>query len=136
MKEMKIGIKKLEEKGSDLMLVSTEGSSIDLLGAIVDPKKFSKIKDLKTNERYTFENAAIYLMKDRVPFSFEGKNLLEALKVYACSLFEAKGQVDTESVYEILVETHDFTSERVNSALDRLEENKTRQQQKGLGDFF
>jgi len=44
--------------------------------------------------------------------------------------------VDRKKVYEVLVENHDFTAERVNSTLDRLQDNKTKQQQKGLGEFF
>jgi flap endonuclease-1 len=43
--------------------------------------------------------------------------------------------VDREKVLEVLVEKHDFSRERVESALSKLEESSDRRQ-KGLGDFF
>ena len=44
--------------------------------------------------------------------------------------------VDRNRVYEILVEKHDFSEERINSALDKLVREKEQQTQKGLGEFF
>ncbi len=44
--------------------------------------------------------------------------------------------VDRDKVYEILVEEHDFSMERVNSVLDKLALEKEKQTQKGLGEFF
>ncbi len=45
-------------------------------------------------------------------------------------------EVDRKKVYEILVEEHDFSEERINSVLDKLAEAKENQTQKGLGEFF
>ncbi|MCK5282291.1 MAG: flap endonuclease-1 [Nanoarchaeota archaeon] len=44
--------------------------------------------------------------------------------------------IDTDKVYELLVEEHDFSEERVNSTLDKLKQEKEKQTQKGLGEFF
>ena len=44
--------------------------------------------------------------------------------------------VDRDKVYEILVEEHDFSEERINSTLDRLAQEKEKNTQKGLGEFF
>jgi flap endonuclease-1 len=43
---------------------------------------------------------------------------------------------DRKKTYELLVEEHEFSEERVNSTLDRLEEEKKKYAQKGLGEFF
>ena len=43
-------------------------------------------------------------------------------------------EVNKEKVYEILVEEHEFSEDRVNSTLEKLEKEK--QTQKGLGEFF
>ena len=44
--------------------------------------------------------------------------------------------VDREKVYEVLVEEHDFSEERVNSTLDKIAEEKEKNTQKGLGEFL
>lgn len=44
--------------------------------------------------------------------------------------------VDTKKVYEILVEEHDFSEERVNSTIEKLHLEKEKQVQKGLGEFI
>lgn len=44
--------------------------------------------------------------------------------------------VNRDRIYEMLVEEHDFSEERVNSTLDKLAEEKEKQRQKGLGEFF
>lgn len=44
--------------------------------------------------------------------------------------------VDKDRVYEILVDKHDFSEERINSTLDKIEKEKERKTQKGLGEFF
>jgi flap endonuclease-1 len=43
---------------------------------------------------------------------------------------------DYEKIKEILVDKHDFSEERVQSSLDKLENYKKQNQQKGLSDFF
>jgi hypothetical protein len=43
--------------------------------------------------------------------------------------------VDREKVIDILVNQHDFSKERVENSLAKLEES-TNKRQKGLGDFF
>ncbi len=45
-------------------------------------------------------------------------------------------RTEPEMVIEILCEKHDFSRERVESALEKLESNTKKQNQKGLGDFF
>ncbi len=44
--------------------------------------------------------------------------------------------VNRDKVYEIMVEKHEFSEQRINSALDKLSEEKEKQTQKGLGEFF
>ncbi|MBR9700009.1 flap endonuclease-1 [Candidatus Woesearchaeota archaeon] len=44
--------------------------------------------------------------------------------------------INREKINEILVEGHDFSEERINSSLDRLEKEKEKQTQKGLGEFI
>jgi flap endonuclease-1 len=44
--------------------------------------------------------------------------------------------LDRNKVYEILVEEHEFSEERVNSTLEKIDEEKEKQTQKGLGEFF
>lgn len=41
-----------------------------------------------------------------------------------------------EKVFELLVEEHDFSRERVESSLEKLEEERKKASQKGLGEFF
>lgn len=43
---------------------------------------------------------------------------------------------DYEEIKKILVDEHDFSEERVKSSLDKLENYKKNNQQKGLGDWF
>jgi flap endonuclease-1 len=45
-------------------------------------------------------------------------------------------ELDRDKVYEILVEEHDFSEERVNSTIEKLIKEKENQTQKGLGEFF
>jgi flap endonuclease-1 len=44
--------------------------------------------------------------------------------------------IDEEKIKEILIEMHDFSEERVNNILKPLVKEKSKKQQKGLGDFF
>ncbi len=44
--------------------------------------------------------------------------------------------VDKEEIIKTLVDAHDFSIERVNSALEKFETEKEKKQQKGLTDFF
>lgn len=43
---------------------------------------------------------------------------------------------DKQKIKQILVEKHEFSEERVNSTLEKLEKAKSLNEQKGLGDFF
>ncbi len=45
-------------------------------------------------------------------------------------------KVDEEKIKEILVERHEFSLERVEKQLEKLREIKSKQQQKGLGNWF
>ncbi len=46
------------------------------------------------------------------------------------------GDIDIEKIKEILIERHDFSSERVESTISKLLKNQKPKQQKGLKDFF
>ncbi len=46
------------------------------------------------------------------------------------------GKVQRDKIIEMLVNEHDFSLERVNSALDKIEKSTEKQAQKGLGEFF
>lgn len=46
------------------------------------------------------------------------------------------GKINRERIIEFLVNEHDFSLERVNSALDKIEKSNSKTAQKGLGDFF
>jgi flap endonuclease-1 len=43
---------------------------------------------------------------------------------------------DTEAVVQLLCDKHDFSKERVQGTLEKLEQLNTTKKQKGLGDFF
>jgi len=43
---------------------------------------------------------------------------------------------DRERVAKLLCDEHDFSNERISTTLDNMNRTKTRQEQKGLGDFF
>ncbi|MFC1753766.1 flap endonuclease-1 [Thermoproteota archaeon] len=45
-------------------------------------------------------------------------------------------QPDTEALRKLLIEKHDFSEKRVNDALEKLETEKQKKSQKGLGEFF
>ena len=45
-------------------------------------------------------------------------------------------EVDRDKITKILVENHDFSLERVNSALDKLQKAKQKKQQKGLAEWI
>ena len=44
-------------------------------------------------------------------------------------------KVDQEKIITLLVDTHDFSEERVLSSLEHLHEQEHKQQQRTLGDF-
>ena len=48
----------------------------------------------------------------------------------------SQGSINKEKVHEILVERHDFSAERINSALDKLLKAKQKKQQKGLVEWI
>jgi len=48
----------------------------------------------------------------------------------------SQGEVNKEKINEILVERHDFSAERINSALDKLLKAKQKKQQKGLVEWI
>jgi len=45
-------------------------------------------------------------------------------------------KIDTKEIVKLLVDEHDFSEERVNSTLEKLNKNSISRKQKGLGDFF
>jgi len=46
------------------------------------------------------------------------------------------GKVEREKLTSFLVDRHEFSLDRVNSKLDKLEESREKNTQKGLGSFF
>jgi len=44
--------------------------------------------------------------------------------------------INKEKIYELLVEKHDFSAERVKNTLEKLEKTESGKKQKGLGEFF
>jgi len=70
-------------------------------------------------------------------FNFSWKevfNLIKHMKITDRYKLEWE-DIDKEKVVKMLVEEHDFSRERIEKALDRLEQS-TDKNQKGLGDYF
>ena len=45
-------------------------------------------------------------------------------------------EINEKELFKLLVIEHDFGEERVLNVIDKLNKNKGKRQQKGLGDFF
>ena len=65
----------------------------------------------------------------------EAYSLIKDMPVSNDFKLEWKG-IDKERLMKILIDKHDFSEERVNSALEKLEKEKEEKKQKGLTDFF
>jgi flap endonuclease-1 len=104
------GIKGIGPKNA-LKLVTKHGSDFDSL-----------FKEVKWDESYEFPWTDVYYLFKKMPltddYSLDWK------------------QPDWEKLNKLLVDEHEFSQVRVNSAKEKLTKNKEAKQQKGLGDFF
>ena len=100
----------------------------------IGPKKAMKLLE-KNGEDFEkiFEEA-----KWTEHYEFSWKKIYEIIKnMPTTDEYEVKFEnPDPEEIKKILVEEHDFSEERVNSTLQKLEEYKKINAQKGLNDFF
>ena len=86
-------------------------------------KDFDKMfLEAKWKEHFDFPWTEAYYLINNMPVSNDFK-------------LEWKG-IDKERLMKILIDKHDFSEERVNSALEKLEKEKEEKKQKGLTDFF
>ncbi len=100
----------------------------------IGPKKALKlIKKHEDDFEEVFEEA-----KWKEHYDFDWKKIFELIKnmpvtdEYKMSF----GNIDEEKIKELLVERHEFSEERVNNTLKKLEDAKKLQAQKGLHDYF
>jgi flap endonuclease-1 len=104
------GIKGIGPKNA-LKLVKKHGSDFDTL-----------FKEVKWDESYDFPWTEVYYQFKKMPVIDDYK-------------LEWK-EPDWELLNKLLVEEHDFSQVRINSAKEKLTKNKEAKQQKGLGEFF
>jgi|TARA_Y100000310_G_scaffold327327_1_gene393496 flap endonuclease-1 len=81
----------------------------------------SLFKEVKWNENFDFSWTEVYYLIKKMPTT-DNYNLN----------FE---NVSTEELYELLVNQHDFSEQRVKSTLEKLKKETDGKQQKSLGDF-
>ncbi len=100
----------------------------------IGPKKALKlVKKHKHDFEAVFEEA-----KWKEHYDFEWKKIFELIKKmpvtdkYKISF----GQIDEDKIKDLLVERHEFSEERVNNTLKKLEDAKKLQAQKGLSEYF
>lgn len=104
------GIKGIGPKNA-LKLVKKYGSDFDAL-----------FKEVKWDEAYDLPWTEIYHVFQKMPVTDDYK-------------LEWK-QPDWEKLNKLLVDEHEFSQIRINSAKEKLTKNKEAKQQKGLGEFF
>jgi flap endonuclease-1 len=100
----------------------------------IGPKKaLALVKKHKDNYDEVFKEA-----KWSEHFSIDWKKIYDTIKnMPVSSDYEIKfNNPDEERIKKILVAEHDFSEERVNSTLEKLNNYKKQNQQKGLSDFF
>ena len=81
----------------------------------------SLFKEVKWNENFDFSWTEVYYLIKKMPTT-DNYNLN----------FE---NVRTEEIYELLVNQHDFSEQRVKPTLEKLKKETDGKQQKSLGDF-
>jgi len=106
----KSGIKGIGPKNA-LKLLKKHGNDFDLL-----------FKEVEWEKYYSIDWKEIY-------------NLFTNMPLREKYTLEWK-QPDQEKIKRILVEKHDFSQERVDSAMEKLEYAREKGRQKGLGEFF
>ncbi|MFC1704828.1 flap endonuclease-1 [Nanoarchaeota archaeon] len=104
------GIKGIGPKNA-LKLVKKHGADFDKL-----------FEEVKWNESFDFPWTDVYYLFKKMPVTDDYK-------------LEWK-EPDWDLLKKLLVEEHDFSQMRVNSAKEKLTKHKEAKQQKGLGDFF
>lgn len=104
------GIKGIGPKNA-LKLVKKHGSDFDVL-----------FKEVKWDEAYDFPWTDVYYLFQKMPVTDDYK-------------LEWK-EPDWDRLNKLLVDEHEFSQLRINSAKEKLMKNKETKQQKGLGDFF
>lgn len=82
----------------------------------------SLFKEAKWDESFKFPWTDVFYLIKKIPTTDKYK-------------LEWKG-IDKDKIFKILVDNHDFSEERVNNTINRLMEEKEKNQQKGLSDFF
>lgn len=100
----------------------------------IGPKKaLALVKKHSENYDALFEEA-----KWSEHFQVSWKKIYDTIKeMPVTSEYEIKfNNPDEKKIKKLLVEEHDFSEERVNSTLEKLESYKKQNQQKGLSDFF
>ncbi len=81
----------------------------------------SLFEGIKWNDNFDFPWTEVYYLIKKIPTTDDYK--LEW------------NDIDAEKIKKLLVNEHDFSEERVNSALEKLKKTTTGKQQKSLGDF-
>ncbi|MBW2979939.1 flap endonuclease-1 [Candidatus Woesearchaeota archaeon] len=104
------GVKGIGPKNA-LKLVKKHGADFDNL-----------FEEVKWKEHFELPWTDVYYLFKKMPVTDDYK-------------LEWK-QPDWEKLSKLLVEEHDFSQARVNSAKEKLTKNKESKQQKGLGEFF
>jgi flap endonuclease-1 len=99
----------------------------------IGPKKALKLLQEIKEPKKIFEEAG---WKENFEFSWE--TVFDVIKkMPVTDEYELKWEKpDKEKIKQLLIEKHDFGTERVNSTLTKLEEYEKEQSQRGLGDFF
>lgn len=85
-------------------------------------KDFDELfKEAKWDDNFNFPWTGVYYLIKKIPVTDD---------------YELKwNDVDREGLFKLLVDEHDFSEERVNSALERFSKGATKKQQKSLDDF-
>ncbi len=114
------------------MLIGTDYNPGGIKG--VGPKNALKlVKKHKTN----FDNLFAEVKWNDF-FDFEWEEVYHLIKkIPVTDDYEIKWSgVDTEKIKKLLIDEHDFSEERVESTLDKLNKKSSERKQKGLSEFF
>ncbi|MBW2999830.1 flap endonuclease-1 [Candidatus Woesearchaeota archaeon] len=133
--EMKNVLKELKLEHEQLIVLGILVGTDYNVGGIkgVGPKKaLGLIKKYKHDYDKLFKEA-----KWNKFFDFSWKDVFDLIKhMKITDKYELKWKpIDKKKVIKVLVEEHDFSKERVEKALERLEESSDKTQ-KGLGEYF
>ena len=133
--ELKKVLKELNISQDQLIVLGILVGTDYNIGGIkgIGPKKALKLIQEHGNDY----DKIFKTVKWKEHFDFEWKgvfNLIKNMKITNTYKLEWKS-IDKEKLIKILVKEHDFSKERVEKSLDRLEESADKSQ-KGLGDFF